>query len=336
MVLMESICNLIKGGKMKKFYFIVGLILMLCSYCLPTPARPGEEIDSVLKRFELQGQKPVIQDDYISYKLNSTKFVSPTTLFLKVQSGVVLEEDFIFNKNSVHEKDVYRSKSDINPTVHIPHHSYLVGDFSQIPREKHTVKSTIIGTLYAPLGAVVGTVLGTGYGIIKGSILGAQASTAANQALGGDLSGAVGVVSAFSPATASSAITGVIAGLPGGLIEGTLRGSRIVLEKGIDGADRNITGNTPADSQCVVVGGRIGKKLALDEQVTLLDKLCKFEQNRLSDSDLNKDIAILKEENKNIPPFDSGKSKEAFENNPDYNSEDNTKEGEDKDVSGMW
>ncbi len=314
-----------KGDIMKK-KIIIGLTLMLCSYCLPTPARPGEEIDSVLKRFKIQEQKPVIQDDYISYKLDSTKFISPTTLFLKVQSGVVLEEDFIFNKNTVHEKDVHRSKSDINPTVHIPHHSYLVGDFSQIPREKHTVKSTIVGTLYAPLGAVVGTVLGTGYGIIKGSILGAQASNAANQALGGDVSGPVGVASAFSPATVSSAITGAVAGLPGGLIEGTLRGARIVLEKGIDGADRNIIGDTPADSQCVVVGGRIGTKLTREEQVALLDKLCKFGQNRLSDSVPNKGIATL----------DSGKSKEAFENNPDYNSEDNTKEEESKDVPGMW
>jgi hypothetical protein len=140
------------------------------------------------------------------------------------------------------------------------------------------------------------------------------------------------VVSAFSPATASSAITGAVAGIPGGLIEGTLRGSRIVLEKGIDGADRNITGATKADSQCVVVGGRIGTKLTPEEQVGLLDKLCKFEQNRLSDSGLNKDIAILKEEQKNIPTLDSAKNKEAFENSPDYNSEDN----KDKGVPGMW
>lgn len=322
---------------MKKNYFTVGLVvLMLCFYCLPTPARPGEEINSVLKRFELQGQQPVTQDDYISYKLDSTKFVSPSTLFLKVQSGVVLEEDFIFNKNTVHEKDVYRSKSDINPTVHIPHHSYLVGDFSQIPREKYNAKSRIIGTLYAPLGAVVGTVLGTGYGIIKGSILGVQASNAANEALGGDVSGEVGVASAFLPAIASGAITGAVAGLPGGLIEGTLRGARIALEHGIDGADRNITGDTPADSQCVIVGGRIGKKLTPEEQIALLDKLCKFEQNRLSDIGLNKDIVIVKEENKNIPTLDSAKSNEAFENSPNYNSEDNTKEGQDKGVPGMW
>lgn len=305
---------------------------MLCSYCLPAPARPGEEIDSVLKRFDLKGQQAVVQDDYISYKLDNTKFVSPTTLFLRVQSGVVLEEDFIFSKNTVHEKDVHRSKSDINPTVHIPHDSYLVGDFSQIPREKHNAKSIIIGTVYAPLGAVVGTVLGTGYGIIKGSILGAQASNAANQALGGDVSGETGVISAFLPATASSAVTGAIAGLPGGLIEGTLRGARIVLEKGIDGADRNITGDTPADSQCVLVGGQISKKLTREEEVALLEKLCKFEQTRLSDIGLNKDIAILQEQNKNIPELDSGKSEEAFESSPDYNSEEEQGKG----VSGMW
>src|SRR3990167_11376824 len=147
---------------MKAFRFFFCLVLFVNIF-LPAQARPGETSDSVLKRYSLEGAKPFTQEDYVSYKVNSTKFVSQPTLFFKLGAkGIVLEENFLFDKNTVHERDVQRAKSDSKPTVSIPHHFYLVGDFSQLPREQFDGKKRALGVVAAPFGAAAGTIAGAG------------------------------------------------------------------------------------------------------------------------------------------------------------------------------
>ncbi len=262
--------------------FLLVVILIGQLIYLPASARPGEAIDNVLKRYNLEGQKPTTQGDYISYKIAGSKFVSQPTLFFKVgANGLVLEENFLFDKNTVHEKDVQKSKNDSRPTVSIPHAFYLVGDFSQLPREQFDTKAKVIGTVAAPFGAAVGTIAGAGKGLVEGTKIGVNTANSASRALGGDVSGKVGAWASSATAVATGAVTGLFAGFTGGAVEGSVRGARVAVE-GISGADRQITGVTPVDSNYVVIGGRIGKELTPDEQKSLLDELSKLEQSRLA------------------------------------------------------
>lgn len=304
---------------------------------VPANARPGEAIDQVLKRFSLEGQQPVTQGEYTSYKVNDTKFVSQPTVFFKLGAkGIVLEENFLFDKNTVHERDVQRSKNDSKPTVSIPFASYLVGDFSQLPREQFDKKSIAIGTVSAPLGAAVGTIAGAGKGIIEGTKIGVKTANAASRALGGDASGRAGAWASSAAAVATGAITGLFGGLTGGAVEGSVRGARVGLE-GINGADREITGVTSAASNFVVIGGRIGKELTAEEQKALLDELSKLEASRLAgaDSNIDKDLAKLPTDSTgsdSLGNLDSAKDKSGLDADSNYQAEDATN----KNVAGMW
>ena len=316
------------------FVILIGQLIYL-----PASARPGEAIDNVLKKYNLEGQKPSTQGDYISYKVNASKFVSQPTLFFKVgANGIVLEENFLFDKNTVHEKDVQRSKNDSTPTVSIPHAFYLVGDFSQLPREQFDTKSRAVGVVAAPFGAAVGTIAGAGKGLVEGTKIGVQTANSASRALGGDISGKAGAWASSATAVATGAVTGLFAGFTGGAVEGSVRGARVAIE-GISGADRQITGVTPATSNFVVIGGRIGKELTPDEQKSLLDELSKLEQSRLAGlnpEDINKDLAINKpkepEDMDKLKGLDSAKDKTGFDNDSNYLVED----AANKNVAGMW
>ena len=325
---------------MRFINFVFAIVLISQLTFLPATARPGEAIDNVLKRYDLEGQKPAIQGDYILYKISNGKFVSQPTLFFKVGAkGIVLEENFLFDKNTVHEKDVQRSKNDSIPTVSIPHAFYLVGDFSQLPREQFDTKSKTIGVIAAPFGAAVGTIAGAGKGLVEGTKIGVKTANSASRALGGDISGKVGAWASSATAVATGAVTGLFAGFTGGAVEGSVRGARVGIE-GISGADREITGATPVDSNYVVIGGRIGKELTPEEQRSLLDELSRLEQSRLAGlnpEDLNKDLAINKpEENpadmNKLKDFDSARDKSGFESDSDYLAED----AANKNVAGMW
>lgn len=321
--------------------FVLVIILISQVAFLPASARPGEAIDNVIKRYGLEGQKPATQGDYISYKLISSKFVSQPTLFFKVgANGIVLEENFLFDKNTVHEKDVQKSKNDSLPTVSIPHAFYLVGDFSQLPREQFDTKAKAIGAVAAPFGAAVGTIAGAGKGLVEGTKIGVQTANSASRALGGDVSGKAGAWASSAAAVATGAITGLFGGFSGGIVEGSVRGARVAVE-GLSGADREITGTTPVDSNYVVIGGRIGKELSPDEQKSLLDELTKLEQSRLAGlnpEDLNKDFANANKPEENpedmnkLKNFDSAKDKSGFDSDSNYLSED----ASNKNVAGMW
>ena len=323
-----------------RFINFLLVVILTIQMVLPALARPGEAIDNVLKRYNLEGQKPTNQGDYVSYKLTAGRFVSQPTLFFKVgANGIVLEENFLFDKNTVHEKDVQRSKNDSLPTVSIPHAFYLVGDFSQLPREQFDTKAKAIGAVAAPFGAAVGTIAGAGKGLVEGTKIGVQTANSASRALGGDVSGKAGAWASSAAAVATGAITGLFGGFSGGVVEGSVRGARVAVE-GISGADRQITGATPAESNFVVIGGRIGKELTPDEQKSLLDELAKLEQSRLAGlnpEDLNKDLAINKpkenpEDTNKLKDFDSAKDKSGFESDSNYLTEDATN----KNVAGMW
>ena len=318
------------------------LVLVLINQMIYSPAnaRPGEAIDNVLKKYSLQGQTPTTHGEYVLYKIVDSKFVSQPTLFFKVgANGIVLEENFLFDKNTVHEKDVQRSKNDSIPTVSIPHAFYLVGDFSQLPREQFDTKAKAIGTVAAPFGAAVGTIAGAGKGLVEGTKIGVKTANSASRALGGDISGKAGAWASSATAVATGAVTGLFAGFTGGAVEGSVRGARVAVE-GISGADRDITGVTPATSNYVVIGGRIGKELSPEEQKSLLDELSKLEQSRLAGlnpEDLNKDLALNKPnedlDNANkLNDFDSAKDKSDFENDSNYLTED----ASNKNVAGMW
>ncbi len=308
-------------------------IILMCQSVVPVHARPGEAVDVVMKRFKIEGQ-PVTQGDYISYKVNVGKFVSPPTVFFKLgTNGIVLEENFLFDKNTVHEKDVQRSKNDTIPSVSIPHHTYLVGDFSQLPREQFDTKDRAIGVVAAPFGAAVGTIVGAGKGLVAGTKIGVQTANSASRALGGDVSGKASAVAASATAVATGAVTGLFAGFTGGAVEGSVRGSRVALE-GVNGADRQITGVTLASSPYVIVGGRIGKELTPDEQKSLLEQLAQLEQARLAgtDKDKTKDLADSSKDGKDEKDFDSAKDKSGIDASSDYVAED----AQNKNVAGMW
>lgn len=307
-------------------------------------ARPGDPLETVLKKYNLEGQQPVMQEEYLSFKINDTKFVSQPTLFFKIGAkNIVLEENFLFDKNIVHEKDVQRAKTDIKPTVAIPHHSYLVGDFSQLPREQFDTKSRLVGVAAAPFGAAFGSFVGAGKGLYEGTKIGVKTANSASQALGGDASGKTAAVASSATAIATGAITGLFAGLTGGAVEGSVRGARFAVE-GFSGADRHITGVTPVDSTYVIIGGRIGKELTLEEQRDLLDKLALLEQARLVDStkDTTRDLATgtpgektdlpVPEISEDLASLDSAKDRTGFEQNPNYIPED----AANKNVAGMW
>ena len=139
---------------------------------LPAHARPGESVDNVLKRLNLESQQQVTQGEYVSYKASDSKFISRPTVFFKLGAkGIILEENFLFDKNTVHEKDVQRAKNDSRPIVSIPYHSYLVGDFSQLPREQYDTKSRALGAVAAPFGLAAGTIAGAGKGLYEGTKL---------------------------------------------------------------------------------------------------------------------------------------------------------------------
>lgn len=307
--------------------------------CLCALARPGESVDIVLKKYHLEGQQPTAQGDYLSYKVNDAKFVSQPTLFFKLGAkGLILEENFLFGKNTVHEKDVQRAKNDIRPTVAIPHHAYLVGDFSQLPREQFDTKSKAIGAVAAPFGAAVGSIAGAGKGLFEGTKIGVRTADSASRALGGDASGKASAWASSATAVATGAVTGLFAGLTGGAVEGSVRGARVALE-GLSGADRQITGVTPATSEYVVIGGRIGKELTIEEQKNLLDQLSQLEQSRLAllNPPLGDEEIISTEktdsiDNGQLSALDTAKDKTTFEESPNYLPEDATN----KNVVGMW
>ena len=315
---------------------ILGLVSQFI--CMPVHARPGEAVNAVLKRFQLEGQQPVTQGDYVSYKVNDSKFVAPPTVFFKIgANGIVLEENFLFDKNKIHERDVEKAKNDTRPTVSIPHHSYLVGDFSQLPREHFDGKSKAIGVVAAPFGAAAGTVVGAGRGLYEGAKIGMKTADSASRALGGDVSGKVGAWAASATAIATGAVTGLFAGFTGGAVEGSARGARVALE-GVSGADRQITGATLAASPYVIIGGRIGKELTPEEQKGLLDQLAELENARLASNGLDKgnendlaknDTDSSKEKNK---MFDTAQDKAGFDESSNYLSED----AANKNVAGMW
>lgn len=319
---------------------------VIASSLLPAYSRPAESVQDVLKRYEIENQKPFTQDDYIAYKVKSTKFQGQPTLFLKVGAkGIVLEQNFLFDKNTVHEKDVQRSKNDSEPTASIPHQEYLIGDFSQLPRESYDVWDRVLGGFAAPLGAAAGTVVGAGKGAYYGTKIGIGTAGQASRALGGDASGKAGAFAASTTAVATGAITGLFAGLTGGVVEGSARGARVGIE-GLSGADRNITGEIKVASEYAIVGGRIGKELTPEEQKDLLKKLTDLEQARLASEgiggDANKkaetpdtgDSGATKKPESYLDDFDSAKAKNDFDNADDtsYKSED----AQNKNVAGMW
>lgn len=322
--------------KILNFFLTVFLISQLIT--LNALARPAESVDSVIKRFNLEGQQSVTQGDYISYKLNNSRFVSQPTLFFRLGAkGIVLEQNFLFDKNTVHEKDVQRAKNDSMPTVSIPHHSYLVGDFSQLPREQFDRRSKVIGAAIAPFGAAVGTFVGGGKGLIEGTKIGVKTADSASKALGGDVSGKTAAWASSATAIATGAVTGLFAGFTGGAVEGSVRGARFAKE-GFSGADREITGVTPADSPYVIIGGRIGKELTAEEQKALLDQLSQLEQSRLAGTDTsqNKDLANApsepQESSSSSLSLDSAQDKSGFESDTNYRPEN----AEKKNVAGMW
>lgn len=322
-----------------KYFLIVVLMSFLCT---PVMARPGEPIEDVLKRYDLVGAKPFQQGDYLSYKVSSTKFISQPTLFLKLGAkDVVLEQNFLFDKNTVHEKDVHRTKKDSKPTVAIPHQAYLIGDFSQLPRERFDTKSRTIGAFAAPLGAAAGVVVGGGKGVYQGTKIGVQTANSASRALGGDVSGKAGAWASSATAVTTGAVTGLIAGFTGGAVEGSVRGARIAVE-GLSGADMEITEAIPVASPYVVIGGRIGKELTPEEQKDLLNNLAQLEQSRLASEglDFGEDLADKtrldseddSEKTSYLPPFDSASDRSDFEPGSNYLPED----AENKSVAGMW
>ena len=323
---------------MKVLNLLLVFVLVGQFIYLPAQARPGESVDMVMKKFNLEGQQPVTQGDYVSYKVNDTKFVSQPTVFFKLGTkGIILEENFLFDKNTVHEKDVQRAKSDSVPTVSIPHNFYLVGDFSQLPREQFDGKKRAIGVVAAPLGAAAGTIAGAGKGLYEGTRIGIKTADTASRALGGDASGKAAAWASSATAVATGAITGLFAGLTGGAVEGSVRGARVGLE-GLSGADRNITGVTSAASNYVVIGGRIGKELTPEEQKALLDQLSQLESSRLAGAgtDEGKDLAKSPSEESNTDESDlalnSAKDKSGMEVDSNYQAED----AANKNVAGMW
>lgn len=323
---------------MKSVRVLLLLVLIGQFFTSSASARPGEAINDVMKRFGLEGQQPVTQGDYTSYKLTNTKFVSQPTVFFKTGAkGIVLEENFLFDKNAVHEKDVEKAKNDSRPTVSIPHHVYLVGDFSQLPREQYDAKSRALGAVAAPFGAAVGTITGAGKGLYEGARIGVKTANSASRAFGGDASGKASAWASSAAAVATGAVTGLFGGFTGGAVEGSVRGARVALE-GLSGADRQITGATPAGSNYVVIGGRIGKELTPEEQKALLDQLAQLESSRLAGTDTGvpKDIAEApqpEESDKSyIKDLDSAKDKSGFDSAEAYNPED----AENKNVAGMW
>lgn len=331
---------------MRALNFLLVLVLISQFFCLSAFARPGEPVEAVLKRFNLEGQEPVTQGDYVSYKASLSKFVAQPTVFLKTgANGIVLEENFLFDKNLVHERDVEKAKGDSKPTVSIPHQAYLVGDFSQLPREHFNTKAKAIGVAVAPLGAAVGTIAGAGKGLYEGTKIGVQTANSASRALGGDVSGKAGAWASSATAVATGAVTGLFAGFTGGAVEGSVRGARIAIE-GLSGADREITGVTPAASNYVVIGGRIGKELTPEEQKSLLDKLSQLENSRLAGNprgtDLDKSLSNAKmpptnlndfnSKDDHLKAFDSAKDKSGFESTSNYAPEDSAN----KNVAGMW
>ena len=324
---------------MKVLKKILVLVLMLQMISLPASARPGEAINNVLKRLNLEGQQPATLGEYSAYKVTDSKFVSQPTIFFKTGAeGIVLEENFLFDKNSVHERDVQKAKNDSVPTVSIPHAFYLVGDFSQLPREQFNTRSKAIGAVVAPFGAAVGTVAGAGKGLYEGTKIGVATASSASKALGGDVSGKAGAWASSATAVATGAITGLFAGFTGGAVEGSVRGARVALE-GFSGADRQITGVTPAISNFVIIGGRIGKELTPDEQKSLLEQLSQLEQTRLAGNnglDMNKDISEGTEkedmEKSKKLAFDSASDKNPFDKDSNYLPED----AANRNVAGMW
>lgn len=322
---------------MRILSFVLSIVLVSQFISLPVCARPGEAIDNVLKRFGLEGERPVTQGDYVSYKVSYSKFVSQPTLFFKVGTkGIVLEENFLFDKNTVHERDVQRAKSDSKPTVSIPHHFYLVGDFSQLPREQFDGRSKAIGAFAAPFGAAVGTIAGAGKGLYEGTKIGMRTADSASRALGGDVSGKTSAVVSSATAVATGAITGLFAGFTGGAVEGSARGARVAIE-GLSGADRDITGVTPATSDYVIIGGRIGKELTPEEQKALLDELSKLEASRLAgtgaDIDKTANLPVPSDSDKSyLGDLDTAKDKSAFDHDTSYVPED----AQNKNVVGMW
>ena len=335
---------------MKLANIFLSVILVFNFICLPAFSRPGESIDAVLKRLSIEGEKPVTQEDYVSYKVNYERFVSKPTVFFKLgANGIILEENFLFDKNTVHEKDVQRAKGDTRPTVAIPHQAYLVGDFSQLPRESFNTKSKVIGGFAAPLGACVGTFAGAGKGLYEGTKIGVKTADSASRALGGDVSGRAAAWAASATSVATGAITGLFAGFTGGAVEGSVRGARVGVE-GISGADRKITEAIPADSNYVIIGGRIGKELSPDEQKSLLDKLSKLEQTRLANEslDMGKDKGLAESGIQQSPPpqeepsqdkdkgylsnLDTASEKNPLEESSNYLPEDS----KNKNVAGMW
>lgn len=316
------------------------IILVLNQISLPALARPGETIGNVLKKFNIEGQQPVNQGDYISYKVSDSKFISQPTVFFKIgANGIVLEENFLFDKNTIHEKDVQRAKSDSLPVVDIPHHVYLIGDYSQLPREQFDSRSKAIGAVAAPFGAFAGSVVGAGRGVIDGTKIGIGTANSASKALGGDASGTASAWASSAAAVATGAVTGLFGGLAGGVVEGSVRGARVGVN-GVSGADRKIEGVTPADSNYAIIGGRIGKELTVDEQKALLDELAKLEQSRLAGGNLgDKDLADsdsdndLSGANDKLAGLDSARDKSGMDNsNSDYVAED----AANKNVAGMW
>ena len=323
-----------------KVLSLVLILILIGQIYLPAHARPGEAIDAALKRLNIEGEKPVTQDEYVSYKTNDTKFVSKPTVFFKLgANGIILEENFLFDKNTVHEKDVQRAKGDSRPTAAIPFSFYLVGDFSQLPRESFNTKSKVIGSFAAPFGAAAGTIAGAGKGLYEGTKIGIKTADAASKALGGDVSGKAAAWAASATSVATGAITGLFAGFTGGAVEGSVRGARVGIE-GFSGADRKITEATPADSQYVIIGGRIGKELSPEEQKDLLNKLAKLEQTRLANEGLDigkdKNLAANEPQEKDsgyLNALDSAKDKSAFDSDSsNYMPEDSTN----KNVAGMW
>ncbi|MBI1858776.1 MAG: hypothetical protein HYR97_06675 [Candidatus Melainabacteria bacterium] len=321
---------------------ILMIALLSLASCLSVSARPGEPIEKVLQRYGLEGAQPYSQGDYLSYKVTNTKFISQPTLFVKLGAkNIVLEQNFLFDKNTVHEKDVSRTKNDSKPTVAILHQAYLVGDFSQLPRERFDTRSKVVGALAAPLGAAVGTIAGGGKGVYEGTKIGVKTAQSASTALGGDASGKASAWASSTAAVATGAVTGLFGGFTGGAVEGSVRGARVALE-GIHGADMEITEAVPVASPYVVIGGRIGKELTPEEQKELLNNLATLEQSRLANEGLGagEDLANATDElgsdskskTSYLPPFDSAKDRSSFESSSDYLPED----AENKNVAGMW
>jgi len=316
----------------------VSILIAQC-ILLPANARPGEAVSDVLKRFNLESQQSVTQGDYVSYKASDSKFVSQPTVFFKLGAkGIILEENFLFDKNTVHERDVQKAKNDSSPTVSIPHSFYLVGDFSQLPREQFSTKTRTIGAIAAPFGAAAGTIAGAGKGLFEGTKIGVQTANSASRALGGDVSGKASAWASSAAAVAAGAVTGLFGGFTGGAVEGSVRGARVGLE-GISGADRQITGVTPATSNYVIIGGRIGKELTPEEQKALLDQLSQLESSRLANAGSNSadDLAKLPvpsdSDRSFLDDLDSAKDKSGFDSDTtSYLPE----ESENKKVAGMW